>query len=83
MKALIVIPLLLAIGACSKSAPVNEAKPAEVKGSDKDIKEQAKSIDDAADEAAAIVETEANEEITAYEGAVPDVETESEPPRRA
>jgi hypothetical protein len=79
MKALIFIPLLFALAVCSKSAPVNEAKPVQVTGSDKDIKEQSQSIDDAADEAAAIVETEANEEITAYEGAEADVETESEP----
>jgi hypothetical protein len=79
MKLLVLIPLLFSLAACSKSAPVKEAESVELVGSDSDIKEQAKSIDDAADEAAGIVESEANEEIAAFEGAEPDVETESEP----
>ncbi len=79
MRALILILFLLTLGSCSKSAANGEEEQTQITGSDKDIKEQAKSIDAAADEAAAIVETEANEEISAYEGAETDFEAEAEP----
>lgn len=71
MKKLLILPLLIAASACSKTAPPNSDIALEEKNAaeseDGDIKEEAKSIDEAADEAAAIVENEANEEIGAEE----------------
>jgi hypothetical protein len=76
---LYILPLLLILTACSKSAPTPAEDVVGAASSDKEIKESAKSIDDAANEAAEIVESEANEEVEGYNEAEPDVDLEGEP----
>lgn len=74
MKAGILCVLLLALCGCSKSAPVDPEQAAAKSVSEDGIAEEAKSIDEAADEAAAIVEQEAAEEIKASEEAQPEID---------
>ncbi len=78
MKILIALAALLALGACSKSAPSNSGKNAAISGSEDGIKQDAKSIDAAADEAAALVEEETGEEIKAYDNANADTDVEAD-----
>ncbi len=76
MKKLIFAASLFALSGCSEKAPESAAEKVEVTGDDKEIEQEAKSIDAAADEAASIVEEETGEEIQASETA--DAETSAE-----
>lgn len=79
LTACFVATSLLLLSACSSEAePEKASAPVNIE-TDEAIEQEAKSIDDAADEAAALVEAEANAEIKAAneEGASDDLENES------
>jgi hypothetical protein len=63
MKILICAPLFLTVGACSK--PNNAAPQPETNSNINSIRLETKSIEQAANEAAALVEAEAEEEVKA------------------
>lgn len=74
MKTIIPFILFLALCSCSKSAPVDPEQATAKSVSEDGIAEEANSIDEAADEAAAIVEQETAEEIKASEEAQPEID---------
>jgi hypothetical protein len=68
------LPALMLLAACSESPPAKDAEKAKaaVETNDSEIKEHKKSIEEAADAAAKLVEADAKAEIDALEPAEPD-----------